>query len=72
MLKVALEIMLSQKFAALFALMVFASQGVIGRPSIPNTIGAAGEEVAEDFGEPVSAFVTTELLGVAFEGPDPE
>ena len=32
MLKVALEIMFSQKIATLFALMVFASQAVIGRP----------------------------------------
>ena len=39
MLKVALEIMLSQKIAALFALMVFASQSVIGRPS-PNIVDA--------------------------------
>ena len=40
MLKVALEIMLSQKIAhALFALMVFASQSVIGRPS-PNFVDA--------------------------------
>jgi hypothetical protein len=40
-LKVALEIMLSQKIAPLFALMAFASQGVIGRPS-PQVGGSGG------------------------------
>ena len=49
-LKVALEIMLSQKFAALVALIVFASQGVIGRPQIH----AIGEQLTEDSGEVVS------------------
>jgi len=38
--------MLSQKIAALFALMVFASQGVIGRP-YPNLL-AEGDSLGED------------------------
>ena len=45
MLKVALEIMLSQKIAALFALMVFASQGVMGRPSPDIVGGLVGSEL---------------------------
>ena len=59
--EVALEIMLSQKIAALFTLLVFVLQGVIGRPSIPDTIGAAGEELAEDFGEPPNSFLLAKL-----------
>ena len=44
-LKLVLEIMLSQKLAALFTLTVFASQGVIGRPS-PQVGGLAGAVAA--------------------------
>ena len=55
MLKLVLEIMLSQKLAALFAiaLMVFASQGVIGRPSpqvVGDVVGEAETIVASAIG----------------------
>ena len=39
LLKVVLQMMFSQKIAALFVLMVFASQGVIGRPAAPDNEG---------------------------------
>ena len=42
MLKVVLQMMLSRKNAALFALMVFALQGVIGRPAAPDNGGGMG------------------------------
>ena len=41
-LKVVLQMMLSQKIAALFALMMFASQGVIGRPASSDNEGSIG------------------------------
>ena len=59
-LKVALEIMLSQKFAALVALIVFASQGVIGRP---QTLHAIDEQLAEDSGNVVSSLKQVLNLG---------
>ena len=43
-LKVALQIMLFQKIAALFAFMVFTSQGVIGRP-YPLRRDSIGDDV---------------------------
>lgn len=55
-LQVKLDIMLSQKLAAFFALMVFASHGVIGRPypdgpgpedTTDSTLGDVGVALAE-------------------------
>ena len=63
MLKVALEMML---FAALFALMVFAPQVVIGRPQGSITQDTAEQLAAGDLG-----FLSTShnaLLGPIIEG----
>ena len=66
-LKVALEIMLYQKIATLFALMVFAPLGVIGRPQGSQTHDIP-DQLASDFGSLAAIVVPPGVIGAAIQG----
>lgn len=64
--------MLSQKIATFLALMVFASQGVIGRPQTGSVgsglLDAELDPLAFDFGEAAAALLPAGVVDSAIEG----
>jgi hypothetical protein len=66
-LKVALEIMLYQKIATLFALMAFAPQRVIGRPQGSQTHDIP-DQIAGDLGALGAILVPPGVIAAGIQG----